>query len=97
MFCACIATSSLYVYPHVDQVKCERCCFCECQDDPNLFMTFMWLHPEGELLYKAFLHEQLSDGGVFHTAMAEGAITSSRVQELQEERSAAAYIGRAHV
>lgn len=42
----------------------------------------MWLRPEGEVLYEAFIREQLNDGGLFQTAIAEGSITSE-IQELQ--------------
>jgi hypothetical protein len=42
----------------------------------------MWLRPEGEVLYEAFMREQLSEGGIFQSALAEGMITSP-MQELQ--------------
>jgi hypothetical protein len=55
-----------------------------------VFLTFVWLRPEGALLYEAFMREQLSDGGVFQSALAEGMITSS-LQELQLETSVTAW------
>jgi hypothetical protein len=66
----------MYIY-YLDQIKCVKCCFCESIEDPNVFITLLWLYPEGELLYEAFLREQLNTGGIFQSAMEDEVIKSS--------------------
>jgi hypothetical protein len=48
------------------------------------------MRPEGEVLYEAFLREQLTDGGIFKTAREEGVITSS-IEEFQVNSNVSAW------
>jgi hypothetical protein len=53
-----------------EQIKCYRCCFAECNSDPSVFVTILWMRDHGEL-YEQFMKEQMNDGGIFQLAMQD--------------------------